>query len=64
MDQQWDQRWDQGDIKIYLETNESEDTTIKICGALEINPKKEIHSITGLPKKQEKFQINSLTIYT
>ena len=29
----------------------------------ESNPKREIHSITGLSQKQEKAQINNLTLH-
>ena len=32
-------------------------------GFWDSNPKREIHSITGLSQKQEKVQINNLTLY-
>ena len=35
----------------------------KSVGHWESNPKKEIHSITGLSQKQENAQINNLTSY-
>ena len=42
-------------IKKYLETSENEDTTIKkSVGHKESNPKREIHSITGLSEKTRK----------
>ena len=40
------------EIKQYLGANENEDTTIQTVEHGESNPKRETHSITGLPKKQ------------
>ena len=43
------------EIKRYLKTNENEDTTIqKSIGCGKSNPKREIHSITGLCQKTKK----------
>ena len=35
----------------------------KICGTLRSNPKREIHSITGLSQKIRKAQTNNLTLH-
>ena len=35
----------------------------KSVGHRESNPKREIHSMTGLSQKQEKAQINNLTLH-
>ena len=45
------------EIKRYLETNENEDNNPKSVGHWENNPKRKIHSITGLPHETRKRSI-------
>ena len=44
------------EIRRYLEINENEDTTIQNLEYKGSNPKREIHSITGLSQKQTNKQ--------
>ena len=53
LNNEWVNKKIKEEIKTYLEINENEDTTIQNLGHWESNPKKEIHSITGLFKEKK-----------
>ena len=61
MGQQWDQVRNQ---KIPWDKWKWGHKNQKSVGHWESNPKREIHSITGLSQKQEKVQINNLNSYS
>ena len=60
MSQQWDQGINQ---KVPWNKWKWGHSNPKSVGHRESNPKREIHSITGLSQKQEKAQINNLTLH-
>ena len=60
MSQQWDQGINQ---KVPWNKWKWRHNNLKSVGHRESNPKREIHSMTGLSQKQEKAQINNLTLH-
>ena len=61
LENQWANEEIKKEIKKYLETNDNEDTTTQNLRDHKSRAQREIHSNTGLLKKEEKSQINNLT---
>ena len=51
LNKEWVKNRIRGEIKKFLETNENELTTTQPMGHSKGNPEREVHSDTGLPKK-------------
>ena len=52
------------EIKICIETNENENTTIQnMWDTVKSSAKGKVHSNTGIPKETRKIQINNLTLH-